>query len=247
MRIPVVRGVIDRRILVNFRLDPEAVRRVLPTPFRPKLVKGFAVGGICLIRLKGVGPRFLPGFMGMGSENAAMRFSVEWEQNGETREGVYIPRRVTNSRLNTLLGGRLFPGVHHHARFEVREEHPEYEVALESDDGETKLRVKGAVSDRLPEGSLFSSVAEASEFFRAGSVGYSATRRAGVYDGLELRSFKWEVSPLDVREVECNLFADAKTFPAGSAAFECALLMRSIEHEWHGRETLRGGEVCCAA
>jgi hypothetical protein len=127
----------------------------------------------------------------------------------------------------------------------VKEEHPEYEVALESDDGETKLRVKGVVSERLPEGSLFSSVEEASEFFRAGAVGYSATRTAGVYDGLELRSFKWEVAPLEVSEVECNLFADAKKFPAGSAEFECALLMRSIEHEWHGRETLRGGEVCC--
>ena len=244
MRIPVVRGVIERRILVNFRLDPDAVRRLLPAPFRPKLVKGYAVGGICLIRLN-VRPKFLPASMGIGSENAAMRFSVEWEQNGERCEGVYIPRRVTNSRMNTMLGGRLFPGVHHHAQFQVREEHPEYEVALQSDDGHTKLRVKGVVSDRLPEGSLFSSVEEASEFFRAGAVGYSATRTAGVYDGLELRSFHWEVAPLHLSAVECNLFEDPKNFPAGSAEFECALLMRSIEHEWHGRETLRGGEVCC--
>ena len=30
MRIPTLRGIIDRRILVNFRLDPDAVERFLP-------------------------------------------------------------------------------------------------------------------------------------------------------------------------------------------------------------------------
>jgi hypothetical protein len=247
MRIPILRGLIDRRILVNFRLDPAAVKRVLPPPFRPKLVKGYAMGGICLIRIKEVRPRLLPGFIGVSSENAAMRFSVQWDQDGEVREGVYIPRRVTNSRFNTLVGGRLFPGVHHYARFDVKEEHPFYEVALESEDAETKLVVKGVVADQLPGRSLFSSVDEASEFFRAGSLGYSATRSAGVFDGLELRSFNWKVAPLDVQQVECNLFSDASNFPPGAAEFECALLMRAIEHEWHGRESLHAPELCCAA
>jgi hypothetical protein len=248
MRIPVLRGLIDRRILVNFRLDPEAVKRVLPAPFRPKLVKGYAMGGICLIRIKEVRPRLLPGFVGIGSENGALRFSVQWDQDGEVREGVYIPRRVTNSRLNTLVGGRLFPGVHHHARFDVNEAHPYYQIALESDDGLTRLTVKGTARERLPESSLFSSVEEASEFFRAGSLGYSDTRTPGLFDGLELRSFHWKVAPLDVSHVECNLFSDTNNFPPGSAEFECALLMRGIEHEWHGRESLRAPEpLRCAA
>lgn len=60
MRIPVIRGVIDRRILANFRIDPEVMARVLPPPFRPKLAGGYAIGGICLIRLVGIRPRFLP-------------------------------------------------------------------------------------------------------------------------------------------------------------------------------------------
>jgi hypothetical protein len=247
MRIPVLRGLIDRRILVNFRLDPEAVKRVLPAPFRPKLVKGYAMGGICLIRIKEVRPRLLPGFVGVSSENAAMRFSVQWDESGTVREGVYIPRRVTNSRFNTLVGGRLFPGVHHYARFDVSEAHPHYRIALESDDRLTRLLVDGDAVEQLPDRSIFSSVEEASEFFRAGSLGYSDTRSPGVYDGLELRSFNWRVTPLNVRQVECNLFNDAKNFPPGSAEFECALLMRSVEHEWHSHDSLRTQELCCAA
>ncbi len=62
MRIPVIRGVIDRRILVNYRVDPEVLARMLPAPFRPKLVNGTGMAGVCLIRLKHIRPRLLPSF-----------------------------------------------------------------------------------------------------------------------------------------------------------------------------------------
>ena len=46
MRLPVVRGVIDRRILVNYRVDPDVVARTLSSPFRPKLHRGYGFVGI---------------------------------------------------------------------------------------------------------------------------------------------------------------------------------------------------------
>src|SRR5437667_12856543 len=110
MRIPVVRGIIDRRILVNFRVDPAVLARLLPSPFRPKLANGTGMAGVCLIRLKQVRPAFVPGFVGVSSENAAHRVAVRWDDDGREGEGVFIPRRDTSSRLNALVGGRLFPG-----------------------------------------------------------------------------------------------------------------------------------------
>ena len=70
MRLPVVRGVIDRRILANDRVDPDVVARTLPPPFRPKLHRGYGFVGICLIRLRATRPRFLPAWLGFTSENA---------------------------------------------------------------------------------------------------------------------------------------------------------------------------------
>lgn len=61
----------------------------------------------------------------------------------------------------------------------------------------------------------------------------------GEYDGLELRTFNWDVASLEVGRVESSLFSDASVFPTGSVEFDCALLMRGIEHEWHGRESLK--------
>ena len=46
MRIPTIKGVIDRRILVNYRVDPNVLATVLPAPFRPKLVNGHGIGGL---------------------------------------------------------------------------------------------------------------------------------------------------------------------------------------------------------
>jgi hypothetical protein len=240
MRIPAIRGVIDRRILVNFRVEPRVLSQYLPAPFRPQLVNGAGMAGVCLIRLRGIRPKFLaPPILGLSSENAAHRIAVAWEQDGELRAGVFIPRRDTSSRLNTLVGGRLFPGVHHHATFHVREEGDHYRVALDSDDRRTHVLVDGHVAPNLPAASVFGSLREASDFFARGSLGYSVTRSPGEFDGLELRSLNWRVQPLAVERVESSFFEDRSRFPPGSVEFDCALLMRGIDHEWHGREPLR--------
>src|SRR5947209_4977710 len=104
MRIPKLRGIIRRRILVNFRIDPAVMQRVLPKPFRPKLLADAAVAGICLIRLEGLRPRFLPPSIGLSSENAAHRVAVRWGSDHDGQEGVYIPRRDTSSFVNRLVG-----------------------------------------------------------------------------------------------------------------------------------------------
>ncbi len=232
MRIPVIQGVIARRILLNFRLDPLAVGPLLPPPFRPRLVGGCAVGGICLIRLEAVRPRVLPLAVGLSSENAAHRIAVEWDGDGGRREGVFIPRRDTSSRLNSLVGGRLFPGVHNHAAFDVRETAHSFRVEMESDDGATRIIVDARVASAVPRKSVFGSLQDASEFFRAGAVGYSPDPRRGL-DGLELRTSSWNLEPLDVTRVESSFFDDEIRFPPGAARLDSAFLMRAIPHEWH--------------
>jgi len=240
MRLPTIRGIIDRRILANFRVRPNAIARVLPPPFRPKVVHGWAIGGVCLISLAHIRPRFMPLPWGIGSENAAHRIAVEWDEDGRTLEGVFVPRRDTSSRLNALAGGRLFPGVQHRAAFTVVETGDYISVALTSDDGQTRVRLEGRIADALPATSIFSSLAEASQFFEAGAIGYSTTPTNGHFDGMELRCRNWRVEPLAVEAFESSFFQDPARFPLGAVEFDCALVMRGIEHEWHSRK-----ELCC--
>lgn len=238
MRIPIMHGIIDRRILANYQVDLAVLAKALPPPFRPKTINGVGIAGICLIRLRHIKPHFFTGNFGLTSENAAHRIAVEWTEKGITREGVYIPRRDTSSKLNTIVGGKLFSGFHNHAHFSVIERDHHYRVALDSDDGKTHVLVEGRISTALPAASAFRSLREASAFFEAGSVGYSVTPRIGEYDGLELRSLKWGVEPLSVEKIESSFFENEGLFPQGSLQFDCALIMRNIQHEWHGRESM---------
>ncbi len=244
MRLPTIRGVIDRRILVNYRLDPAVAAGLLPRPFRPKLAGGHAVAGICLIRLAHVRPAGWPAAVGVGSENAAHRFAVEWDgPDGQVAQGVYIPRRDSSSRLNAALGGRLVPGEHHHARFDVEDDDGRLSVRVASDDGRVRVAVSGRPADALPARSVFASVDAASRFFEAGSLGYSATRDPGRFDGIELRCDTWQVRPLAVDEAVSSYFDDPALFPPGSVALDCALLMRHVDHEWRSRADLHGSGV----
>lgn len=239
MRLPTLKGIIRRRMLVNFRADPEVVQRQLPAPFRPKLQDGKAVVGVCLIRLEHMRPKGLPGLIGLSSENAAHRIAVQWDDpEGITREGVFIPRRDTNSPVNYALGGRFFPGEHHRAKFKVEESGDEISLRMKSLDGCVAVKVAGAISENLPASSIFPSLAAASSFFEAGSLGYSPTSGSDRLDGLTLEAQGWKVEPLAVTGVYSSYFLDKAAFPEGSVEFDHALIMRDISSEWHNADDL---------
>ncbi|MEO5929204.1 MAG: DUF2071 domain-containing protein [Candidatus Kapaibacterium sp.] len=239
MRLPVIQGIIRRRLLVNFRVNADVMRRFLPAPFRPKLYDGHAIAGICLIRLEGIHPAGMPEFIGISSENAAHRIAVEWtDGNGGNLEGVFIPRRDTGSRLNYIAGGRLFPGVHHFASFTITDDGAHIDLAMRSRDGDVAVHVRGSDADLLPATSCFPSLAESSRFFEGGSLGYSVTRDAGRLDGLLLRTLDWRVRALDIEHVESSFFADRTIFPEGAVEFDHALVMRDIRHEWYEAEDM---------
>src|SRR5205085_5107923 len=147
MRLPTIEGVIRRRLLVNFRVDPRVIQGVLPSRFRPKLHQGQAIAGICLIRLEQIRPKRFPQVVGVSSENAAHRIAVLWDEGGREQEGVFIPRRDTSSPLNHLLGGRVFPGEHHKATFKVEESGRRTALAMKSEDGSVAVEVAGTLAE----------------------------------------------------------------------------------------------------
>ncbi|WP_372365009.1 DUF2071 domain-containing protein [Candidatus Uabimicrobium sp. HlEnr_7] len=240
MKVPAIRGLMDRRILANYRVDPQVMAKVLPAPFRPKVINDYAIGGICLIRLKKIRPAFLPFPFGGTSENAAHRIAVEWDTDGKTHEGVYVPRRDTDSYLNAVIGSKVFPTLLHYAAFETKEENDNYYVAMKSKDNTAFVEVEGHLISELPKTSVFKNLQEASVFFEAGAVGYSDTRQKGKYDGIELQCKNWKVEALQIENVRSSFFDDIAKFPKGTVEFDCALLMRDIDHKWHSRSA-----ICC--
>ena len=236
--IPAFEGVIARRILLNFRADPAVVRRIVPAPLELDLVNRHAVVGICLIRLERLRPRGLPAWLGLASENMAHRFAVRIPRDDTFSPGVYIARRDTVSRLVSAFGGRTFPGFHHVAKFDVADTPDRLDIAIRTASGEADVHFAARPTDHWPDSRLFTDLAAASRFFEQGACGYSCARDGRRLEGLELRTLHWSVRPLAVESLHAAFFDDALRFPAGSIAFDHALIMRQIPHQWHSLPSL---------
>jgi hypothetical protein len=224
--LPSLTAVIERRLLINYALDPSVAADLLPDGLRPQLVNGFAVAGVCLIRLGDMRAPWMPRALGWGAENAAHRIAVEWDDDGGTQQGVFIPVRHSASWLPVAVGGRLFPGVHRHARFVGSETANRIRVELAASD----LRVSADVAVVSEWRSrLFPTVDDASAFFRAGSTGWSPRRGSAELDGLTLETEQWKVEPGRLLNVESSFF-DA--LPEGSARLDSVLVMRDVPIQW---------------
>lgn len=230
--LPTMRGIIARRLLVNFRVHPEAIARFVPSPLRPLLVDGWAIAGVCLIRLERVRPSGLPAFLGFAAENAAHRVAVTWQDGMNARTAVWIIRRDSDSPMVRWAGGRLFPGVHGRAEFEVSDGGADIDLSVSGDRGMV-VDVRGRECDALPEGSVFGDLDTASTFFAGGALGFSPGRSPGCCDALELACDRWRMRALRVERVVSSFYQGL------DAEFDSVLVMRDIHHRWLSRPSLQ--------
>lgn len=207
------------------------VARLLPAGFRPQLVRGWAVGGVCAIRLGSLRPHGLPAALGLTSEGCAHRFAVEWNAGDTVHHGVFIARRESDSRITVLAGDRLFPGRHAPARFDVDESGDR--ISLQCVGREVRVRAAGSVAESLDGSELFTDLTAASDFYRSAPVGYSPTRHAGRLEGMEFGTDAWSIEPFDLDSMESSYFDDRTRFPADSIAMDSALVMRDVSATWH--------------
>jgi uncharacterized protein YqjF (DUF2071 family) len=223
---------IERRLLISYRMDPERIAALLPRPFRPQLIDNHAVGGVCFIRMKSLRPAALPPAAGLTTENVAHRFAVEWDDERGSHAGVYVPRRDTNSCIATALGARVFPGAYHLARFNVAESTDSIRIGVRSRDRVVSISVAAAPAAELASG-LFASMDEATGFFRRGALGFSPSATTeGCMDGVRLESENWTARPMLISAMRSSFFDDIGIFPGGSRALDSALLMTNIAARW---------------
>jgi hypothetical protein len=232
MRTPIFCGVIKRRFLLNYRADPKVVDRLLPAPFHPKLYHGYAIVGICLVRLESIRPRGLPAWLGVNSENAVHRIASERiDSNGLSREGAFVVRRDTDLWLSTILRGKLFAGNCHQARFAIEESVGHVEFACRSLDGTTQVSFSGDDAVQLPASSCFKSLQE--DFFRCVDVGSAHSEDSQILEEIAVEAKEWKIRPFRINRVSSSFFDNKEHFPVGSIEFDHALVMRDAAQAWN--------------
>jgi hypothetical protein len=228
--LPVIHGLIARRVLLNFRAEPAAVQRLLPEPLKVQTQVNYAIIGVCLIRFEQLRPIGMPASFGISTENMAHRVAVLYPTATGMKPGVYIWRRETNSQLIACLGGTVFPGVHTRGQFDVSDSPDSLSMNVTSADGNADVvfHARPAEWTATP---AFTALDGASDFFCHGSCGYSVTSDGRSFEGLELRTENWRVQPLHADVQRVSFFENM--LPNGAFEFDCALIMRNVQHSWH--------------
>lgn len=217
-----VRAQLRRRLLISYRVDPEVAASLLPAGFRPRIIDGSAVAGVCVLGLESVRPSWSSSRWGLRSENAAHRIAVEWDGPDGVEQGVFIFERHSSAWHPVLFGGRLFPGVHRRARFRIEESGDRYAFTMEAAGHSltADVEVVGEWSS-----TLFASIDEASDFYRSGRVGWSPARDRRRVEPVALASDTWKVEGARLHHLRSSFF---EALPAGAAVFDSVVVMRDL-------------------
>jgi hypothetical protein len=131
--LPLGRRAIRSRCLVVYRLDPDAVRSLLPAGLQPRTLQGFAIGSACYTRL-GPTPLFrLNERRAGGSDHLSYRIAVRCEDGADA---TWIARRETSSWLEARCGAKLRRGEYARSSFRVKEDAFAIELEVEGEHGE---------------------------------------------------------------------------------------------------------------
>lgn len=227
-----VHGTIRHRLLVNYAADPAVVAGLLPHPFRPHVVRGHALVGICALHLDGLRPPHVPRRLGLGTDAAAHRVAVEWDGPSAPQRGVWILRRDSAQRLTSLIGGRAFPGVHGRAGFTVDDGPDGLHIAFTTSDG-VGLDATARPSTGWSS-TLFPTPEAASDLFVGGRMGWSHDRR-GQVEGVDMAG-PARAEPVDL--TAHSTYFD-EVLPRGSVRLDHGLLMRDAAVRWSSLEPPR--------
>lgn len=210
MSIP-LRSRVQTRILLNFRLDPAALRPLIPAGMEPVLVDGAAVAGVCFIRQQRIRPSGIPGFAGVSLAAAAHRVAVT--RNGQ--RAVLVLRRDAPGLLpkiaSRLIGARFGEGEIEWDGLSAR--------LHASDDVTASIDAVGGGG--LPS-SLFLSADAAGNFFRQESVSFEP-------NGRTLRVSlppRWSVEPIEHATFASSFFSDLGAQP------DSAFVARDLDAVW---------------
>ena len=231
--LPTLEGTVARRVLLNFRADPTVVRRLVAEPLEVETVKGYAVVGVCLMRLVQLRVKGMPPGMGFASENMAHWVAVRFPAGSGSEDGVFIWRRETDSGLLAQLGGKLFPAEFNRAQFAVKEDSFGLSIEVSTEHSRADVSLLARHTQGWGGSELFPAFPEVSHFFRRGECAFTCAGRDGALEGVRLHALRWEMAPLEVSTARAYFFEQPEYFSPGSVAFDSAVVMRGIPHEWH--------------
>ena len=228
-----MRDNIQKQILINYRVSPDALQNFLPESLQPFIYKNWAHAGICLLNTKKLNSDWLPNWIRNNSWYVAHYFIVSKDE----QPACYIPRNDTSSFLNLLTGSRILAGSTKMAKIEVCDDQHQLNIQVKSKDKTFSIDYRGIRSQNLPDSSVFANLREATEFFNHEKCQYSHKLKSYSSKGPSTMDEDWNVTPLATSSSTSTLFE--AIFPAESYEFDHAICMENTQTDWLNETNLQ--------
>jgi len=211
-----LRGRIERRYLVVYRVDPDAAALLVPTGAHPLEYHGATLVSLCYTRLAAARSPLLPRSLRSARHHLAWRIPIQ--KGEEARRGVWVPRRETSSWLSARCSGALSRSEYHQARFELNDDDASLQLTVLRHPDELVLSLRARRGGEL-RGSIFATPRQAREYMAGDGPVTPPDPLAPLLDRLHVED-DCTLEPLAVDEVHVPGFEDGVLLPAESADFD---------------------------
>lgn len=234
-----MRTTFRRCLLVNFAVDADAMRRVLPRHIEPDLYDRQAYLSVVVAQMDKMRPAFLPRALGMTYNQIVYRVVVRC---GAER-GVHFLRSDADNRLMCVLGNAFSSFRFHHSPIAFTERDGRVELDVTTTSAvPANIRATYTVSDArrsLPSTSAFPDLATAAGRLVELYTAFAYRPGRADVDVVRIARGAWDVHVVDDRRGHYDFLTSSRgPFPPGTARLDSVFLVGDVPYCWHRGERI---------
>lgn len=234
-----VRTVFRHCALANFRIEPDALARVLPEPLEPALAHGRAWLSVVIAEMEKLRPVGVPRALGFTYNQIVYRAVVDCDG----RRGVHFLRSDADSRIMCLGGNLMSFFRFNHGKVDIRPTPSRLRVDANSRaprpvvvSAEFDL---AATSGDLPASSVFGSMDESKRFLVELFDAFAPRSGGNAVDLVSIERNDWAVRVVPNTGIYSFMGPDG---PFGSAAeLDSVFVVDDLHYRWSRLRTLDAG------
>lgn len=222
--------------LVNWAIDPPALRSLLPPPLEPDLHGGRAYLSVVIAHLERMRPAFLPHFLGTTYNQVVYRAIVRCR--GE--RGVYFVRSDADHPLMCLAGNWLTFFRFHLSRVRLKSTNEQVTFDLwagPSERADIRATYDLASARRvLPPTSHFATLDDAQQFLVELYQAFGVEPASGRVDRVRIRRDAWNIQVVDDLRGEYPFMQHHAPFTPQNAQLDSIFYVRDLPYYWYPLE-----------
>jgi uncharacterized protein YqjF (DUF2071 family) len=225
-------------LLVNFAIEPEALRRLIPVPIELELHRGEAYVSVVIAEMDKMRPAFLPHALGITFHQVVYRAVVRTPKNGE--RGVYFLRSDADNALMSIAGDWLTFFRFHAASIRTTHKGDLLAVDLTAarrDCADIHATYNVASARRmLPASSRFESFEQAKEFLVQLFAAFSYDALTNELSIVHIQRGEWKIEVIDDAPAVYEWMQRGPHFNTENTRLDSVFYVREIPYTWHTLE-----------